>query len=252
MSNEFEPKIMGFLCNWCSYAGADTAGIGRFQYPANLRVMRTMCTGRVDPIYILKALQKGYDGVLVFGCHPGDCHYLEGNIYAAKRIELVRYLLEISGIGQDRLHLRWVSATEGQQFAEYVTELTDLLRQLGPLDHDQMAIRLAAVGRAVMNADLRWLMGLQRQLTERGNVYHERLDPTAYDRLVKSSAQEEYHRALIYEALQTGPQTVRQMAALTGLPIFTISLRLNDLEKISLVNIQGHEGHSPKFGLMRA
>jgi F420-non-reducing hydrogenase iron-sulfur subunit len=252
MSNEFEPKIMGFLCNWCSYAGADSAGIARFQYPPNLRIMRTMCTGRVDPMFILKALQRGYDGVLVFGCHPGDCHYLEGNIYAAKRIELVRYLLEISGIDQDRLHLRYVSATEGQQFAEYVTELTDLLRELGPLDHDQMATRLAAVSRAVMNADLRWLIGLQRQLTEQGNVYHEKLDPTAYEQLVKSSAQEEYHRALIYEALEAGPQTVRQMAAVTGLPIFTISLRLNDLEKISLVNIQGHEGHSPKFGLVRA
>jgi F420-non-reducing hydrogenase iron-sulfur subunit len=252
VSHEYEPKIMGFLCNWCSYAGADTAGIGRFQYPANLRIMRTMCTGRVDPIFILKSLQKGYDGVLVFGCHPGDCHYLEGNIYAAKRIEMVRYLLEISGIDQDRLHLRYVSATEGQQFAEYVNELTDLLRELGPLNHDQMAIRLAAVARAVMNADLRWLIGLQRQLTERGNVYNEKLDPTAYDRLLKSSAQEEYHRALIYEALEAGPQTVRQMAAVTGLPIFTISLRLNDLEKISLVNIQGHEGHSPQFGLVRA
>ena len=115
-----------------------------------------------------------------------------------------------------------------------------------------MATRLAAVGRAIMNADLRWLIGMQRQLTERENVYHERLDYTAYDQLLKSAAQEEYHRALIYEALQTGPQTVRQMAALTGLPIFTISLRLNDLEKISLVNIQGHEGRSPKFGLMSA
>jgi F420-non-reducing hydrogenase iron-sulfur subunit len=252
MSNEFEPKIMGFLCNWCSYAGADTAGIARFQYPPNLRIMRTMCTGRVDPIYILKALQKRYDGVLVFGCHPGDCHYLEGNICAAQRIELVRYLLEISGIDQDRLHLRWVSATEGQQFAEYVTELTDLIRKLGPLDHNLMAIRLAAVSRAVMNADLRWLIGLQRQLTEQENVYHERLDPTAYDELLRSSAQEEYHRGLLYEALQAGPQTVRQIAALTGLPIFTLSLRLNDLEKISLVSIQGHEGHSPKFGLVRA
>jgi F420-non-reducing hydrogenase iron-sulfur subunit len=250
MSNAFEPKIMGFLCNWCSYAGADTAGISRFQYPANLRIMRTMCTGRVDPMYILKALQKGYDGVLVFGCHPGDCHYLEGNIYAAKRIELARYLLEISGIDQDRLHLRYVSATEGQQFAEYVTELTELLRELGPLDHEQMAIRLAAVSRAVMNADLRWLVGMQRQLTERENVYHERLDPVAYDQLVRSYAEEEYQRDLIYETMQAGPQTVRQIAARTGLPIYTISLRLNDLEKISLVNILGHEGTSPKFGIL--
>jgi F420-non-reducing hydrogenase iron-sulfur subunit len=252
MSDQFEPKIMGFLCNWCSYAGADTAGISRFQYPANLRIMRTMCTGRVDPIYVLKALQKGYDGVLVFGCHPGDCHYLEGNIYAAQRIDLVRFLLEISGINQDRLHLRWVSATEGQQFAEYVTELTEVLRDLGPLDHEQMAVRLAAVSRAVANADLRWLMGLKRQLTERGNVYHDRLDPTAYDQLVRSAAREEYHRALIYEALQGGPLTVRQMAASTGLPVFTVSMRLNDLEKSSLVTIQGHEGHSPKFGLVQA
>jgi F420-non-reducing hydrogenase iron-sulfur subunit len=252
MSHDFEPMIMGFLCNWCSYAGADTAGIGRFQYPPNLRIMRTMCTGRVDPIFILKALQRGYDGVLVFGCHIGDCHYLEGNVYAAYRIEVVRYLLDLSGIDQNRLHLRWVSATEGQQFAEYVTGLTDLLRGLGPLDHEQMATRLAAVSRVVMNADLRWLMGLKRQLTERENVYHDRLDAASYDRLVKSAAQEEYHRALLYEALQAGPQTVRQMAAANGLPIFAVSLRLNDLEKTSLVSIQGHEGHSPKFGLVRA
>ncbi len=252
MSNQFEPKIMGFLCNWCSYAGADTAGISRFQYPSNLRIMRTMCTGRVDPVYILKALQKGYDGVLVFGCHPGDCHYLEGNIYAAQRMELVRYLLDISGVNQDRLHLRWVSATEGQQFAEYVTELTGLLKELGPLDHEGLATRLAAVSRAVNDVDLRWLMGMQRQLTERGNVYNDRLDPAAYDQLLRSSAQEEYHRALIFEALQAGPLTVREMAATTGLPVFTISLRLNDLEKTSLVNIQGHAGHSPKFGLVMA
>ena len=115
----------------------------------------------------------------------GDCHYLEGNVYAAKRMDLVRYLLEISGIGQDRLQVRWVSATEGQQFAEYVTQLTELVQELGPLDRDKMALQLAAVSRAIDNADLRWLLGLQRQLTERENVYHEKLDPAAYEELLE-------------------------------------------------------------------
>ena len=182
----------------------------------------------------------------------GDCHYLEGNVYAAKRMDLVRYLLEISGIGQDRLQVRWVSATEGQQFADYVTQLTELLRELGPLDRDKMALQLAAVSRAIENVDLRWLLGLQRQLTERENVYHEKLDRASYEDVVKAAAKEEYYRGLIYAALQAEPRTVRQIAAETGLPIYTISLRLNDLEKTSLVNISGHEGHSPKFGLMAA
>ena len=182
----------------------------------------------------------------------GDCHYLEGNVYAAKRMDLVRYLLEISGIGQDRLQVRWVSATEGQQFAEYVTQLTEIVQELGPLDRDQLALQIAAVSRAIDNVDLRWLLGLQRQLTERGNVYHEKLDPAAYEELLKSSAEQEYHRGLIYAAVEAGPRTVRQIAEVTGLPIYTVSLRLNDLEKTSLVNISGHEGHSPKFGLMAA
>jgi F420-non-reducing hydrogenase iron-sulfur subunit len=167
-------------------------------------------------------------------------------------MEVVRYLLGISGLNQDRLQVRWVSATEGQQFAEYVTELTNLLRKLGSLDRDRLALPLAAVSRAIMNPDLRWLMGMQRQLTERENVYHEKLDPGAYEELLQSSAEQEYHRAMIYEALQAGPRTVRQIAGVTGLPIYTISLRLNDLEKISLVSILGHEGTSPKFGVMAA
>jgi hypothetical protein len=167
-------------------------------------------------------------------------------------MEMVRYLLAISGLSQERLQVRWVSATEGQQFAEYVTELTERVRELGPLDRDEMALPLAAVSRAINSVDLRWLIGMQRQLTERENVYHEKLDPAAYEELLKSSAQEEFHRGLIYEALKTEPRTVRQIAALTGLPIYTISLRLNDLEKISLVSILGHEGHSPKFGVLAA
>ena len=167
-------------------------------------------------------------------------------------MDLVRYLLELSGLGQDRLQVRWVSATEGQQFAEYVTELTEQVRQLGPLDRDQMGLQLAAVSRSINSPDLRWLLGMQRQLTERENVYHDRLDPAAYEEMLKSSAKEEYYRSLIYEALKAGPRTVRQIAAVTGLPIYTVSLRLNDLEKISLVSILGHEGTSPKFGLLAA
>jgi hypothetical protein len=182
----------------------------------------------------------------------GDCHYLEGNVHAAKRMEGVRYLLGISGLNQERLQVRWVSATEGQQFADYVTELTDLLRQLGPLNRDQLALPLAAVSRALMDPNLRWLLGIGHQLTARENVYHEKLDPVAYDHLVKLCAEEEYQRCLIYEALKAQPQTVRQMAAETGLPIYTISLRLNDLEKKAQVSILGHEGASPKFGLLAA
>lgn len=167
-------------------------------------------------------------------------------------MDLIRYLLDLSGIGQDRLQVRWVSATEGQQFAEYVTELTELLRQMGPLDRDKMGLQLAAVTRTINSVDIRWLLGIERQLTERENVYHEKLDVVEYEDVVKAAAKEEYYRGLIYEALKPGPQTVRQIATAIGLPIYTISLRLNDLEKISLVSIMGHEGHSPKFGLMAA
>jgi F420-non-reducing hydrogenase iron-sulfur subunit len=167
-------------------------------------------------------------------------------------MDLLRYLLDLSGIGQDRLQVRWVSATEGQQFADYVTELTELLRQMGPLDREKLGLQIASVTRAINSVDLRWLLGMERQLTERENVYHEKLDRAVYGGVVQDAAKEEYYRGLIYEALKAGPKTVRQLATDTGLPVYTISLRLNDLEKISLVSIMGHEGHSPKFGLLAA
>ncbi|MFQ6067695.1 MAG: hydrogenase iron-sulfur subunit, partial [bacterium] len=122
MKNGFEPKILGFLCNWCSYAGADLAGVSRFQYPPNLRAIRVMCSARVDAIMILEAFIQGIDGVLVLGCHPGDCHYISGNYYTQKRIRTLRKLLQIAGINEDRLHLDWVSAAEGERFATLVTK----------------------------------------------------------------------------------------------------------------------------------
>ena len=135
MKEEFEPNIIGFLCNWCSYAGADLAGTSRIQYPPNLKVIRVMCSGRVNPIFVINALQQGADGVLIGGCHPGDCHYERGNYLARRRIGVLKKLLQYIGIDSRRVRMTWVSASEGKKFAEVVQEVTDDIRKLGPMQH---------------------------------------------------------------------------------------------------------------------
>lgn len=129
---DFEPKIIGFLCNWCSYAGADLAGISRLQYPPNLRVVRVMCSGRIEPAFVLQAFQEGADGVLIAGCHPGDCHYNHGNYNTLRRFPLLVKILEQFGVPAERVRLEWVSAAEGIIFAQVVTEFTEQIRRLGP------------------------------------------------------------------------------------------------------------------------
>jgi F420-non-reducing hydrogenase iron-sulfur subunit len=131
-SREFEPTIVAFLCNWCSYAGADLAGTSRAQVPPNVRVVRVMCTGRVDSVFVLGALSQGADGVLVAGCHPGDCHYQTGNLRARRRMTMLRELLAAVGVEPERLWLRWVGASEGELFAVTVREMVEELRRLGP------------------------------------------------------------------------------------------------------------------------
>ena len=129
----FEPKIVGFLCNWCSYSGADLAGVSRIKSAPNLRIIRTMCSGRVDPAFIIKSFQLGADGVFVMGCHLGDCHYAEGNYKTLRRIPLLQRLIKEFGIDPKRLRLEWVSASEGDKFAKLVNEMTEDMRRLGPL-----------------------------------------------------------------------------------------------------------------------
>ena len=129
----FEPRIVGFLCNWCSYSGADLAGVSRMKSAPNLRIVRVMCSGRVDPSFVLRAFQLGADGVLVAGCHPGDCHYQEGNAKALRRVLLLKRLLRGFGIDERRLRLEWISAAEGDKFAAVSTEFTEQVRALGPL-----------------------------------------------------------------------------------------------------------------------
>jgi len=131
-AEERSPKIVAFLCNWCSYAGADLSGTGRNQYPPNIRVIRVPCSGRINPIYIIKALVDGADGVMVSGCHPGDCHFLAGNFYARRRFTVLKKLLTTAGIDPDRVHFTWVSASEGVRFAQVVSEVTEKVLALGP------------------------------------------------------------------------------------------------------------------------
>ena len=128
----WQPKLVGFLCNWCSFAGADMAGTSRLSYPAAIRIIRVPCTGRVDPLFVAKAFQQGADGVLVAGCHPGDCHYAEGNYYMRRRYALLRSFIDYLGIERERFRLEWVSASEGKKFARVVTEFTNDVTSLGP------------------------------------------------------------------------------------------------------------------------
>lgn len=132
MKLEYQPKVIGFLCNWCSYAGADLAGTSRMSYPPNIRIIRVPCSGRIDPLFVLKCFQLGADGVLVSGCHPGDCHYINGNYHARRRFALLRNFLDYLGIERKRLRVEWVSASEGGRFAEIVSSFTAELAKLGP------------------------------------------------------------------------------------------------------------------------
>ncbi|MCJ7708857.1 MAG: hydrogenase iron-sulfur subunit [Anaerolineales bacterium] len=131
-TNSFEPRIVAFLCNWCTYTGADLAGTSRLQYPPNVRIIRTMCSSAVDPVYVLKPLMDGADGVLIGGCHPGDCHYQTGNYKTRRRFVALQEILKSTGIDERRIWLRWISASEGQIFANTMTEMVGAIKELGP------------------------------------------------------------------------------------------------------------------------
>lgn len=135
---EFQPTIISFLCNWCSYTGADLAGTSRMKYSPNIRIVRVMCSGRVDPTFVLKSFREGADGVLICGCHPGDCHYHEGNYKCLRRFRLLQKYTKQMGIHPDRLRLEWISASEGRQFADLVDEMTRQVAKLGPFPVKQI------------------------------------------------------------------------------------------------------------------
>lgn len=135
-NGEFRPKILAFCCNWCTYAGADLAGLNRMNYPADIRLLRVPCSGRVNPQYVLKALQSGCDAVLVCGCHPGDCHYTSGNYYAKRRLLIYKRLIEYCGFEPDRFQVRWISGSEAGKFRDTVIAVTERIKELGPIEND--------------------------------------------------------------------------------------------------------------------
>lgn len=141
---QWQPRIVGILCYWCSYAGADLAGSSRLNYPANIRIVRVPCSGRADPLFVLRAFQRGADGVIVAGCHPGDCHYAEGNYYARRRMSLLKRLVEYVGIPEERFKALWVSASEGKEFAHVISEMVEEIRPLGPF-RPELAERFEAM-----------------------------------------------------------------------------------------------------------
>jgi F420-non-reducing hydrogenase iron-sulfur subunit len=199
------------------------------------------------PGFHTEGLKGGFDAVFIFGCHIGDCHYLDGNIYTVKRVQVVRELMDLSGIGAERVQLRWVSAAEGQQFAHFVTEMSHQTRTMGPFDASRHALALAALEGAFQAPRLRWLLGMTRPLTERRNVYGETLDADKYEAIMMAAAREEYRKALILECLREGPLSVREIAAKTGLKVYDVSVLLSDVERAGLAEFHSSEGTTPKF-----
>ena len=250
---EFSPKLVGFLCNWCSYAGADLAGVSRIQYPPNLRIIRVMCSGRIDPVIVLQSLMDGVDGVLVLGCHPGDCHYITGNLFAEKKMNLTSNLLVKAGIHRDRLKLDWVSAAEGERFASIVTGFTKQIQSLGPigeaegLDTGELNDRLSAVQSALSGEKLRWLVGRELKLLEEGNVYDEKVEQNEIMDLIQENMDKEYVRNRMLLMLKKEPLSVKNVASrLEACPadILRHIVAMEDAGTVSLADVQGR---SPRY-----
>lgn len=217
--SDFEPKIVAFLCNWCSYAGADLAGVSRYQYPTNIRAVRVMCSTRISPHIVLELLKEGADGVMITGCHIGDCHYISGNYYTEKRVAMMKKLVELAGIDPGRVRLEWVSASEGEKFANVVTEFVNELKEIGPSPvgkDDKLMDRLEAAIEASKYFRLRVLNGKDIKLTEKCNVYGDTIDCGEFDKLMEDATENEYMRSLILQLTKNEAFSVKELAKEIG------------------------------------
>jgi coenzyme F420-reducing hydrogenase delta subunit len=253
LKNTFQPKIIGFLCNWCSYAGADLAGVSRFQYPTNVRVIRVMCSGRLDPAFVIEMLIQGADGVFIGGCHLGDCHYIKGNYYAEKRYIMTKKLLSKTGLNPDRLQLKWISASEGQLFADTMKEITERITELGPSplagSNPDLNIleQLMIIRNVAEDYRLRVIIGKGINLVDEFNVYNEPLDPDKFEDLLSNAIEEEYVRSGILFYTKEKPTTVTEIASKLQLSPEIILKHVVTLKDRDLIKMDHIEGDTPYY-----
>ena len=248
----YEPKILGFLCNWCSYAGADLAGVSRMQYPPNIRVIRVMCSGRVDPRFIFEAFQVGADGVIVMGCHPGDCHYLEGNYEAEKKFEMVQKFLKLINF-DNRVRLEWVSASEGARYATVVKDFTNQIKELGvsPAGGDspdkEILDKLKAMQKAAAGDRMRALVGRERKITEQENVYGEKVSLEKFNYIFDSTLLDEYNRQRILLSLEKESKSVKKLAVELKIDSSIVLQHVLVLKTRNQTDFQEIRGNTPIF-----
>ncbi len=253
LQKNFEPDILGFLCNWCSYAGADLAGVSRFQYPPNVRIIRVMCSARVDPTIVLEAFIRGLDGVMVLGCHLGDCHYMTGNYYTEKRIKTTKKVLKNTGLSSERLLIDWVSAAEGERFATLVKDFTENIRKMGPLGNEtklepqKLRTRLLAAKEALAQERVKWLVGRERELVEDKNVFGEKVLQEEFDQLMLQTIEKEFANRRILLSLREDALSVKEISQRVEASPREVLRNLVFLERAGFVHFVGIEGNSPKY-----
>ena len=252
----FEPKIVAFLCNWCSYAGADLAGVSRIAYPTNIRIIRLMCSGRVDPVIVLETLAQGADAVLVAGCHIGDCHYITGNLQTERKMKMLKKLLARTGLETERLRLEWVSASEGGRFAEIVKDFVSRIKALGPSplagnkrDRNVLLGVLAAKA-AAEGFRLRLLVGREKTMVDDGNVYGEKISEEDLNKILDEVIDAEYMRNRIYLDVKEKSSTVKELSERLKLDPETVLRHIVVMRQRGSITVDRVEGTSPRYAAL--
>jgi coenzyme F420-reducing hydrogenase delta subunit len=248
----FTPKILGFLCNWCSYAGADLAGVSRIQYSPNIRIVRVMCSGRVDPIFIAEALSRNIDGVLILGCHPGDCHYIIGNFEAEIKMKMLNKLLKIIGFSE-RLRLDWVSAAEGNRFAQLVNEFNDHIKNLGPnpVKNKKLKNKLKTdfdvIKSVLKDSRLRILVGRERKIINESNAYNEKIPLEKFEQILDDAIQNEFERHKILQTISENGKSVPEISKEVQLAPNNVLNHIVSLRQKGLVDLHEVKEEIPLF-----